>query len=124
MDVEREHTASSHRPSGTLESDVGPEIYKDLLESFLAHLSLQAVELGTAAAHRDVAAAQDVAHQIKGTAMSFGAERLDELAQRVMAMDGHEHELLRSVVDEIDAEIRSLQTGVGVSVGSAMTGLQ
>ncbi len=123
MDVEHEHKASSHLPPGPLESDVGPEVYKELLESFLTHLSLQAVELGTAAAAGDVAAAQGVAHQIKGTATSFGAGRLDELAQRVMAMDGDEHDLLPSVVGEIDAEIRSLQAGVGVSAGSVMTGL-
>ena len=124
MDVEHEHRASSHGPPGTLESDVGPEVYKSLLESFLTHLSLQAVELETAAAFGDVAAAQGVAHQIKGTATSFGAGRLDELAERVMAMDSDEHELLRFLVGEIDAEIRALQTGadVGVPSGSAMTG--
>jgi HPt (histidine-containing phosphotransfer) domain-containing protein len=118
MDVENESKPSSDEALGTLESDVGSEVYRELLEAFLSHLSLQAVELGSAAADGDVAAAQYVAHQIKGTASSFGATRLDEVAHRILATEPGQRELLRSLVSELDSEIRSLQTGVGVSAGS------
>ena len=87
MDVENERTSSSDERSGTLESDVGTEVYKELLEAFLTHLSLQAVELDSAAANGDVTSAQYVAHQIKGTATSFGAMRLDEIAHQILAME-------------------------------------
>ena len=42
-------------PGARLESDVGPEVYQELLAAFLAHLSLQVVELNTAVANEDVA---------------------------------------------------------------------
>ncbi len=99
---------------GTLEDDVGPEVYQELLAAFLAHLSTQVVELDTAAVNQDVPAAQYVAHQMKGTATSFGATRLDELARRVLQMDTTQVELLCSLVGEIDAEVGKLQSVVGV----------
>jgi HPt (histidine-containing phosphotransfer) domain-containing protein len=89
----------------TLESDVGPEVYQDLLGAFLAHLSQQVVDLNAAAANRDVLAAQCVAHQIKGTASSFGAVVLDELADRMLALQGDQVELLLSLVIEIDVQV-------------------
>jgi HPt (histidine-containing phosphotransfer) domain-containing protein len=120
-DVEREtnldpgHGAGLDRASTvtTLESDVGPEVYRELLGSFLAQLSVQKVELGTAAAEQDVVAAQFVAHQIAGTASSFGALRLDELATRLMQIDDAEVELLRSLVRDIDAEVASFRGALG-----------
>jgi HPt (histidine-containing phosphotransfer) domain-containing protein len=96
---------SDARGARTLESDVGPEVYQDLLGAFLAHLSQQVVDLNTAVANRDVLAAQCVAHQLRGTASSFGAVRLDELADRILAMHGDQVELLRSLVTEIDAQV-------------------
>ena len=117
-DVENERSPASRAAPGTLESDVGPEVYQELLASFLAHLSVQKAELDRRRrADGDVAAAQYVAHQIKGTALSFGAVRLDELAQRVLHIDGDQVELLRSLVEEIDAEIETLQAAIGVSGG-------
>jgi HPt (histidine-containing phosphotransfer) domain-containing protein len=100
---------------GTLESDVGPEVYQELLASFVAHLSLQVSRLNAAADESDVAAAQGVAHQIKGTASSFGATRLDELAKRVLQMADTEVELLRSLVQEIAAEVGTFQAVVAAS---------
>jgi HPt (histidine-containing phosphotransfer) domain-containing protein len=118
MDVKNESKPSSDEALGSLESDVGSEVYRELLEAFLAHLSLQAVELGIAAADGDVVAAQYVAHQIKGTATSFGATRLDEVAHHILVMEAGQRELLRSLVSKLDAEIRSLQAGAGVSAGN------
>lgn len=100
---------------GTLERDVGPEVYKDLLVAFLSHLSVQRLELEDAAANEDVARAQEVAHQIKGTALSFEATRLDAVATRLLDIDVASGELLSSLVTEIDAEIIALldaRTGV------------
>jgi HPt (histidine-containing phosphotransfer) domain-containing protein len=117
MYVEHDNKASSHHSPGTLENDVGPDVYKELLETFLTHLLVQAVELDNAATNGNVAAAQDVAHQIKGTATGFGAGHLDELAECVMAMDGDEPALLQTLVRQIDAEICSLHAGVRESAG-------
>jgi HPt (histidine-containing phosphotransfer) domain-containing protein len=122
MDVERERNLDPDTLTSansnvtvltTLESDVGPEVYQELLESFLALLSVQKVELATAAREQDVLAAQSVAHQIKGTASSFGAVRLDELSTRLMEIDAAEVELLRSLVRDIDIEVASFQGAVG-----------
>ncbi len=93
----------------TLEHDVGPELYQELLAAFLSHLSLQRIELNDAVANEDVALGQDVAHQIKGIALSFGAARLDVLAKRLLDIDVDQRELLSSLVSEIDAEICTLQ---------------
>jgi len=98
----------------TLEDDVGSEVYQELLAAFLAQLSVQVVELNVAAGARDVPAAQFVAHQIKGTASSFGAARLDELAKRALRMDEDEVELLGTLVSEIEVEVAQFQTVVGV----------
>jgi HPt (histidine-containing phosphotransfer) domain-containing protein len=112
-DVENEMALSSE-PAGTLESDVGPEVYQELLAAFLTHLSLQVAQLDAAVTDHDLPGAQGVAHQIKGTACSFGADRLDELAKRVLRMDGSQVELLGSLVSEIDAEVRTLRAAVAV----------
>jgi HPt (histidine-containing phosphotransfer) domain-containing protein len=113
-DVQDDNSPSPHESPGTLESDVGPDVYRDLLAAFLAHLSLQRIELGAALANDDIASAQGVAHQIKGTALNFGAARLDELAKRLLEIDTGEPTLFRSLVTEIETEIRSLQAVVGV----------
>jgi len=101
-------------PVSTLESDLGPEVYQELLAAFLTNLSLQGARLDTAVTDHDVPGAQAVAHQIKGTACSFGAVRLDELAKRVLRMDGSQVELLGSLVSEIEAEVRTLRAAVAV----------
>ncbi len=99
---------------GSLESDVGPEVYRELLTAFLAHLSVQVVELNRASAIADVPAAQYVAHQMKGAAFSFGAVRLDELAGRLLGIRLDQDEDLRSLVSELEDEVRSLQDVVSV----------
>lgn len=106
-----ESTASDE---ATLEGDVGPEVYQELLASFRAHLLVQVVELRAAATTGDVSAAQYVAHQIKGTAPSFGAVRLDDLARRLLGIQTIDVELLRTLVSEIDAEVDTLQSVVTV----------
>jgi HPt (histidine-containing phosphotransfer) domain-containing protein len=122
MDVERERKQDPEALTSpdsnvsvltTLESDVGSEVYQDLLGSFLAQLSVQRVELGAAAREQDVLAAQFVAHQIKGTASSFGAVRLDALATQLMELDGADVEPLRSLVRDMDIEVASFQGAVG-----------
>jgi HPt (histidine-containing phosphotransfer) domain-containing protein len=88
-------------------------MYKELLAAFLSHLSFHRSELSAALAQDDIASAQGVAHQIKGTASSFGAGRLDGVARRLLDIDAGEQTLFRSLVAEMDAEIRTLQA-VGV----------
>jgi HPt (histidine-containing phosphotransfer) domain-containing protein len=114
-EVDNEMAPTLDATLGTLESDVGPEVYQELLASFAAHLSLQVIKLNAAVDDSDVPAAQGVAHQIKGTASSFGATRLDELAKRVLGMPNTQVELLRSLVDEIDAEVGTFQAVFGAS---------
>jgi len=115
--VKNQRDCSLDESQDTIEDDVGSEVYAELLSEFLAHLSLQRIELTTAAGDGDVAAAQRVAHQIKGTASSFGAARLDDLAHRLLGIDGADLELLCSLVREADAAICTLQANVGVPAG-------
>ncbi len=98
----------------TLERDVGPEVYQELLCAFLEHLSIQLHDLRQAAEAADVPAAKYIAHQIKGTATSFGAARLDELAVVMLQMDHDQDELLISLVDDMGTEIANLQGVVHV----------
>ena len=112
--VEKQRNPAPAETPWTIESDVGSEVYQELLASFLLHLSLQLIELNDAAALGDVPGAQYVAHQIKGTAPSFGAARLDELAQRVLGIDSHQVGLLRVLVSEVGIEIGTLQAVISV----------
>jgi HPt (histidine-containing phosphotransfer) domain-containing protein len=95
----------------TLESDVGPEIYQELLGAFVSHLAWQTAELTSAAAAGNIPAARFVAHQIKGTATGFGAVHLDELAQRMLQLGPDDFELLRSLVEEAEQEVGKIQGG-------------
>jgi HPt (histidine-containing phosphotransfer) domain-containing protein len=97
----------------TLERDVGPEVYQELLGSFVTMLSVQSVELATAGRKRDLQSAQFIAHQIMGTASSFGAVRLHDLAARLMQIEESQIELLRFLVREIDTEVASFRGAVG-----------
>lgn len=97
----------------TLERDVGTEVYQELLVSFVTLLSAQALQLATAAQQRDLESAQFIAHQIMGTASSFGAVRLHELAARLMQIEDSQIELLRFLVREIDSEVASFRGAVG-----------
>ena len=99
---------------GTLEEDVGAEVYSELRGEFLAYLSQQAAQLAAAAEAGDVTAAQAVAHQIKGTASSFGAIRLDELAMDLMQIADTQVELLDSIVRDICAQAAALRGAVSL----------
>jgi HPt (histidine-containing phosphotransfer) domain-containing protein len=101
---------SMHESPGTLEADVGPEIYHELLAEFLSHLAVQVTELRAAAAEFDVPRAQSVAHQIKGTACSFGAVGLDRLSKGLLQMDTGQLDLLQTLVDEIEAEVAAFRS--------------
>jgi HPt (histidine-containing phosphotransfer) domain-containing protein len=118
QDVGTEQIVNHPTPSvldvGTLESAINPKAYRELLAAFLTYLSVQVDELNRAAQSRDVVAAQFVAHQIKGTASSFGAARLDELAERLLRLDVDRGDDLRSVVDEIGQAAARLQGVVHV----------
>ena len=109
MDVEYESSSAPDESRGTLETDLGPEIYQELRTAFLDSLPSQVVALRAASSVRDLAGAQDVAHQMTGTAPGFGANRLDELAQQVMQMDGEKIELLPALVTQIDTEVSVLR---------------
>ena len=82
---------------GSLENDVGPEMHQQLLAAFLGHLPPQLAKLHNAAVGEDFLAARYVAHQIKGTAPSFGATHLEELADRLLHIGRDRGELLRSL---------------------------
>jgi HPt (histidine-containing phosphotransfer) domain-containing protein len=109
MDVEYESSSAPVDSPGTLESDLGPEMYQELRTAFLDLLPSQVDALRAASGVGDLDGAQYVAHQIKGTAPGFGATRLDELAQQVMQMDGDQIDLLQAVVTQIDAEVSALR---------------
>lgn len=98
---------------GTIENDVGSEVYQELLVDFLAQLPLYLIDLNAAAAVDDVPAARYVAHQIKGNALSFGAAGLDGLAERVLSIGKGESELLRPLVGEFVREVARLQASLG-----------
>jgi HPt (histidine-containing phosphotransfer) domain-containing protein len=91
------------------ERDVGPILYQELRKDFIEQLSPQLGQLTVAAAAGDAKAARVVAHQLKGTAPSFGAIDLDRLAAQLLAMNGHDPHRLRALVDEIRREVIRLQ---------------
>jgi HPt (histidine-containing phosphotransfer) domain-containing protein len=95
--------------AGTIESDVGSDVYQELLVDFLDHLSVQHEDLRKAAAAKDVPAARYVAHQIKGTALSFGAVRLDGILDRMLTTGKDQDERLQTLVVEFGEEIGRLQ---------------
>ncbi|MBA3349236.1 MAG: Hpt domain-containing protein [Actinobacteria bacterium] len=95
--------------AGPLENDLGPEVYRELLTDFLSHLTSQLAAIKDAAATGDVPAARRMAHQIKGTALSFGAVHLDELADRLLRLDPDEGELLRLCAGDVEEEVGQLQ---------------
>jgi len=97
----------------TLESDVGSEVYKELLAEFLDHFPLYLSGLHNAAFMKDVPAARYVAHQIKGNALSFGAIKLDGLAGRLLRVGKDQSGLLQPLVGEIDIEVARLQAALG-----------
>ncbi|MBA2272474.1 MAG: Hpt domain-containing protein [Actinobacteria bacterium] len=101
----------THDGAGTLESDLGPEVYQELLAGFLSHLTSQVADLENAARIGGVPAARSVAHQIKSIASSFRAVHLNELTDHLLRLDGDEGELLESLVHAIDREVSQLQAG-------------
>jgi HPt (histidine-containing phosphotransfer) domain-containing protein len=95
----------------TLEADLGPELYGELLSDFLGQLMSQGAHLRQAdeAEPRDLVGARSIAHQLKGTAPAFGAGRLEDLATGFLeSTDSHEADL-GALIDEVDAEISRLQ---------------
>ena len=92
----------------TLEDDVGSQMYGLLLAGFLDELATQLSELTRAATTGDFPAARRVAHQLNGTAPDFGAARLNELADRLLATGADQVGLLRSLVRGVEQEVDRL----------------
>jgi HPt (histidine-containing phosphotransfer) domain-containing protein len=95
--------------AGSVGYDLGATQYEHLVAAFLGDLALEVALLGDAAAVGDIPAARYVAHQIKGTAPSFGAADLEELADRVLQIPRDQSELLARVVEEIVKEAHRLK---------------
>jgi HPt (histidine-containing phosphotransfer) domain-containing protein len=92
-----------------LESELGPELYRELRADFLSQLTSQSAHLRTAARTGDVVGARSVAHQLKGTAPIFGASQLERLAVEFLH-PGHSLDAnLASMINEVDAQISRLQ---------------
>lgn len=112
MDYERISAPRAPAPRAsdqTLERDVGPELYQQLLAAFLGQFPHQLADLSRAAAVGDVPAARYVAHQLKGSAASFGAGPLDRLADRMLLVGRDETDLLASLVEEFYREVGRFQ---------------
>ncbi len=92
---------------------MGPEVYRQLLVAFLAHLPRQVSDLVDAAEIGDVPKGRYVAHQLKGSALSFGAVQLDGLADRVLGINRDQQDELRSLADDVRAEAEHLQVVLG-----------
>jgi len=90
--------------------DLCAKEYEHLVAAFLGELALEVALLVDAAAVGDIPAARYVAHQIKGTAPSFGAADLEELADRVLQIARDQSQLLALVVEEIVNEAHRLKT--------------
>lgn len=99
----------------TLESEVGPEVYRQLLVAFLAHLPRQLSDLMDAAEVGDVPKGRYVAHQLKGAALSFGAVELDGLAERVLQIGRDQDDQLRRLAEDIRVEVERLLVTLGPS---------
>jgi len=96
--------------AGSVAYDLGAKEYEHLVAAFLGELALEVALLVDAAAVGDIPAARYVAHQIKGTAPSFCAADLEELADRVLQIARDQSELLALVVEEIVKEAHRLKT--------------
>ncbi|MGB9378409.1 MAG: Hpt domain-containing protein [Mycobacteriales bacterium] len=103
----------AERGVSTLETDVGAEVYQRLVTEFLAQLPVYLVELNVALTAGDTAGARYVAHQIKGNALSFGAVRLDGLAERMLRTGKDQWDLLRLLAAELGNEVEALQQVLG-----------
>jgi HPt (histidine-containing phosphotransfer) domain-containing protein len=93
----------------TVEEDLGRELYRELHGDFLAQLPSQVSALKDAGKAGDVSAARFVAHQLTGTAPSFGASALNDLAVCVLGLQVDQSRLLSALVDEIDREVAHLR---------------
>jgi Hpt domain len=94
----------------TVEKDLGPELYRELHSDFLALLPSQVLTLRDAGKAGDVLAARFVAHQLSGTAPSFGARALNDLAVCVLGLQVGQGRLLSALIDEIDREVVHLRS--------------
>lgn len=108
MRVQPPETAADPEGIETLESELGPELYQQLLVAFLEDLDLKLARLRQAAAAGDVPAARGVAHQIKGSALSFGAVRLDSLAADLLRIGPGQGNLVGPLVDEVANQVARL----------------
>jgi HPt (histidine-containing phosphotransfer) domain-containing protein len=106
--------ADSEAVLDTVEKDLGPKLYRELHSDFLALLPTQVLALQDADKAGDLLAARFVAHQLSGTAPSFGARALNDLAVCVLGLQVGQGRLLSALIDEIDREVvrlRSLSRG-------------
>jgi HPt (histidine-containing phosphotransfer) domain-containing protein len=95
-------------PSRTIEVDVGPEAYAELLAVFRDNVKLSAIKLSRAAQTGDLPAARYVAHTLKGSAASFGATRLDECADRILGLGREQGDQLGTLLEEYDEDFVSV----------------
>jgi signal transduction histidine kinase/CheY-like chemotaxis protein/HPt (histidine-containing phosphotransfer) domain-containing protein len=99
---------------GNLEREIGPEAYARLFAVFLASIPPRLNELNDAVAAGDMQTVRYVAHNLKGTAASFGATRLGELAHQIgRQLRAEERQLLAESVQQLNEEFKR----VGASRG-------
>ncbi|PZS28898.1 MAG: hypothetical protein DLM59_13805 [Pseudonocardiales bacterium] len=110
-EVDRLRAAHHPRTAGSLEIEVGPAAYAELLDQFIGRLPQQVTSLTAAAATGDLPWARYIGHELIGTAGEFGAAGLNDLAHRLMTVDQARLDLLHEVVSDIVVEARRLQAG-------------
>jgi signal transduction histidine kinase/CheY-like chemotaxis protein/HPt (histidine-containing phosphotransfer) domain-containing protein len=97
-------------PAGKLELEIGPEAYARLFGIFLASVPPRLAQLINAVTSGDMETVRHVAHNLKGTAASFGAVRLGEIAELIeRQLREEERDNLRELVKQLDQEFKKVR---------------
>jgi signal transduction histidine kinase/HPt (histidine-containing phosphotransfer) domain-containing protein/ActR/RegA family two-component response regulator len=109
--------------AGKLEQEIGAEAYARLFGVFLASVPPRLAELINAVAAGDMETVRHVAHNLKGTAASFGAVRLGELAELIeRQLRAEERDELRKLVKELAQEFKQVRASANQTHDASLAG--
>jgi PAS domain S-box-containing protein len=93
---------SHHEGVGTLEIEIGADVYARLFVVFADSLPKRLAEIKAATKAGDLQAARLVAHNLTGTSASFGAHRIGQLADQIVNLQEGESDKLVALVAQLD----------------------
>jgi HPt (histidine-containing phosphotransfer) domain-containing protein len=96
---------------------VGAAAFAGVCEVFLSSVPERIAELTVAAASGDHASASRLAHNLRGTAATFHADRLSALAEQVEQICQHGGGPLGMLTDQLDDEFSRVSAAMDALVG-------